>query len=428
MHLLETFSNMGFFDFHHWAYLIIFFASLAEALPIIGLFIPGMFVVIAGGVMVKLGGLHMGNVIVAATLGAIASDFIGYFLGKRYGMTILERYGKYFFFHKRHFEVTQRLIQNHAGKALIVGRFNSITRCFGPFIAGTMDIGLVRFVLFNVVGGTLWATTFVLLGYAFSQSYEAVAHVIGRYVTLGILAGVGIILLYRFIEAREHIFAKFHLYTLTLNVVVAFLFAHLVEGVIGIEHLTPLDARIHALIPSLFGAPQHAVMFFFTAIANSVTLTLFTIILSVWFLRQKKWDALILLNASIIGGGMLVVMIKELVGRLRPTGALIEVSGYSFPSGHATMAIIVALTCIYLGKDRFQNIPTRRVFEICVLSFAFLVGCSRIYLNVHWTTDVLAGFALGTWWFTTTLLVVTFVREELLRRSRTCRVSDPSHL
>ena len=137
MAFIETISNLSFLGFNHWGYVVIFLAAALEAVPLLGLFAPGMVIVVAGGFMVKLGILDIGDVIVVASIGAILGDLAGYFLGKKYGFSFLEKYGKYFFFREEQYKKIKGLMNNHTGKSLIIGRFNSLNRSFAPFIAGS---------------------------------------------------------------------------------------------------------------------------------------------------------------------------------------------------------------------------------------------------------------------------------------------------
>ena len=144
MSFVDTISNFSFLGFNYWGYVIIFLVAALEATPVFGLFVPGMIIVMTGGVLARLGILDIGDVIIVAAFGAILGDLIGYILGRKYGVSFLERYGKYFFFKKELFEKTKRLMNNHTGKSLIIGRFNSLTRSFAPFIAGSTNTPFER--------------------------------------------------------------------------------------------------------------------------------------------------------------------------------------------------------------------------------------------------------------------------------------------
>ncbi len=406
MSLIDTISNFSFLGFDHWGYVVIFFAAVLEATPLFGLFVPGMVIVVAGGFMVKLGILDIGDAIAVAALGAIFGDLIGYFLGKKYGVSFLERYGKYFFFRRKQFEKTKVLMSHHTGKSLIIGRFNSLTRSFAPFIAGSTDTSFNRFLLFNIIGGVTWAVTFILIGLVFGQSYEVAARYIGEFVTIAIVAGIGIVYLYRFVDKRKHVFSKYHLYVLALNLFSLYIFAKMVEDVIGMELITKLDVWLNQKMLLLWSSPLNEIMILITNIASPVNLFLFSLILFVVFVIKKKWYHMTLLVTGMTGGVLLELLLKFLMHRERPINALIDVSGYSFPSGHTTMATIFFALLIYAFKDDIKNKICKILFMFSMTLTFLLVGLSRVYLNVHWFSDVIAGFALGMFWLT--LLVLIF--------------------
>ena len=155
-----------------WGYWVIFFSAFLETIPGLGLFIPGQTIVILGGFFAKLHLLNLWKVMIISIMGAIIGDFIGYFIGRIYGYSFFIKYGKYFHFKKEYYEKTKRLMNRHTGVSLIFGRFNSLTRAFAPFVAGSTNVSLPKFSFYNIVGGISWGITFVLIGYLFGESYE----------------------------------------------------------------------------------------------------------------------------------------------------------------------------------------------------------------------------------------------------------------
>jgi undecaprenyl-diphosphatase len=408
MSFIDTISNFSFLGFDHWSYVVILLAALFEATPLFGLFIPGMIVVIIGGFMVKLGILNIWVTIVVAAAGAISGDLAGYFLGKEYGVSFLEKYGKYFLFRRKQFEQTKAIMNHHTGKALIIGRFNSLTRSFAPFVAGSMNTSFSKFLLFNIVGGVVWSVAFVLTGFVFGQSYEAVARYVGKFLTVAIVAGIGIVYLYRFIDKRKHIFRKYHLYVLSLNVLSLYVFSKMVEDVIDMESIAKLDVWLNQKIILLWSSPLNEIMIFITNIASPLNLFLFSVLLFILLIVKKKWYHLLLLVFGMAGGAIFELLVKFLMQRERPVNALIDASGYSFPSTHAAMAVIFFSIVLYAFKDDIRNKIVRVLFVSGMTTTVILVGLSRVYLNVHWLSDVIAGFALGIFWLTLLVLVFRF--------------------
>ena len=92
----------------------------------------------------------------------------------------------------------------------------------------------------------------------------------------------------------------------------------------------------------------------------------------------------------------IIMILKHILKRPRPTGyRLIEVSGYSFPSGHSMVSMAYYGFLIYLIYKYVKNKYIKWI-SICILSiFICLIGISRIYLGVHYTSDVLAGFLIS---------------------------------
>ncbi|MEK7136277.1 MAG: phosphatase PAP2 family protein [Patescibacteria group bacterium] len=142
---------------------------------------------------------------------------------------------------------------------------------------------------------------------------------------------------------------------------------------------------------------------FVTSLADGVGVIFFLALVIFSFFLIGRYRA----GLSIFFGTALAwctqFLIKIMIVRPRPNfSALVEANGYSFPSGHALVsATLFGLVAYYL-ICRFKSFRQRLVIIAMALILPFLVGISRIYLGVHWTTDVLVGWALGlvVWGFT----------------------------
>lgn len=202
MSFIDYILNLPLPTLGFWGYLIIFITAMLEATPIFGLIIPGQSIVVVGGFLAKQSILDVGDIIFLAALGAILGDLIGYSLGKKYGYSFITKYGKYFLFKKEYFEKTKKIMNNHTGKSLIIGRFNSLTRAFAPFVAGSTNVPFSKFMIYNIVGGISWATLFVLIGYVFGKSYEIASKYVGRFIFIAILISILVIYAYKFVNKK----------------------------------------------------------------------------------------------------------------------------------------------------------------------------------------------------------------------------------
>lgn len=161
---MPLFENVG--------YRIIFFTTLFETTPIFGMIVPGQTIAMLGGLFAKLGLLHLSLVYCLATAGALIGDCLSFSLGKLYGHSLIQRFGKYMLLTHAHYMKTKELITQHPHKAIIIGRFTPVTRALGPFVAGSVGIKFYKLFPSLIIGCLIWAVTFVTLGYFFGHTYE----------------------------------------------------------------------------------------------------------------------------------------------------------------------------------------------------------------------------------------------------------------
>jgi undecaprenyl-diphosphatase len=137
-----------------------------------------------------------------------------------------------------------------------------------------------------------------------------------------------------------------------------------------------------------------------TSLGSLALLALFTAFAVTYLTLFRSRLLAALVVASILSGTALVALFKNLFGRARPDPALAELSasGLSFPSGHTSMSAIVFLTIGALIAVTHQRAGERAYIVLAACLLTVLVGVSRIALGVHWTTDVIGGWAFGSAW------------------------------
>jgi undecaprenyl-diphosphatase len=146
-----------------------------------------------------------------------------------------------------------------------------------------------------------------------------------------------------------------------------------------LAHQNPTLYRIAAAL-SWIGSPT---IMFIVAIAAGV-----------WFYRSRGRSKAGVIVAAPAAGGLLAGGIKLLYGRARPSGALlINERTFAFPSGHAaTSAAVMVTLCYVLARERIISWPVAIVIGGIV---PLIVGITRLYIDVHWTTDVVGGWTVG---------------------------------
>lgn len=147
---------------------------------------------------------------------------------------------------------------------------------------------------------------------------------------------------------------------------------------------------------------------------GGITFLVFIVLITMGFLWiAKKRRAFLLIGAAALGGQIFNTSLKELFDRARPdiVPHLTNVNTPSFPSGHSMMSAVVYLTLGALLSRLVVGPGVRAYILITALTLTFLVGVSRVYLGVHYPTDVVAGWAAGLAWALICLLVARILQS-----------------
>ena len=178
-------------------------------------------------------------------------------------------------------------------------------------------------------------------------------------------------------------------------------FGILVQDVVGGDDAARLDLPIVRYLAEHRTAWLTTTMRDITWVGSTVVLIPLVLAIGIEAHRRTRtWTALTQLVLSLGGAIALYELIKPLVGRPRPhVGQLVSTAtGYAFPSGHVTQTTAVAVTLAILGARLTFSWPHKVAIWLIAVLVCLAVGFSRIYLGVHWPTDVLAGYALGALW------------------------------
>ena len=148
-----------------------------------------------------------------------------------------------------------------------------------------------------------------------------------------------------------------------------------------------------------------------TALGSITLVVLFTAFTFLMlFVLRDRMGAFQLLAAS-AGAGVLTLVTKDFIERIRPEEAqqLILVSGFSYPSGHSLSTSALYLTIAIIACRYIQNPGARVAMFLAVSAVLVLIGASRVYLGVHYATDVVSGLSLGAAWALLLAAFFTFI-------------------
>ena len=157
-----------------------------------------------------------------------------------------------------------------------------------------------------------------------------------------------------------------------------------------------------------------------TALGGATIIFMITAAVVFYLLIQKRYEFMWLIMIATIGGALLSFGLKELFARERPPLIfhLLTVKSMSFPSGHAMMSSVVYLTQGALLAKVQSNKNLRVYILLVAIMLVFLIGLSRIYLGVHYPTDVLAGWSVGLAWASLCWLTAKYLQRRNERKSK----------
>jgi membrane-associated protein len=160
-HLALLVSNYG-----TWVYAILFLIIFCETGLVVTPFLPGDSLLFVAGALTALpsNDLNILLLILIVTFAAVLGDSVNFEIGKFFGEKLFSNPDSKIF-KRTYLEKTHHFYEKHGGKTIILARFVPIVRTFAPFVAGMGRMSYQRFISYNIIGGVLWVSIFMLLGY-----------------------------------------------------------------------------------------------------------------------------------------------------------------------------------------------------------------------------------------------------------------------
>ncbi|MGC1166498.1 MAG: bifunctional DedA family/phosphatase PAP2 family protein [Solirubrobacterales bacterium] len=431
--LLEEISNaLG-----AWTYLLVGFFAFAETGAFIGLVVPGETTMLLGGAVAGQGAIDIYLLIAIAWFAAWIGDTTSFFIGRRLGREFVLRHGPRVGISHERFEKVEDYFSRHGGKTIFIGRWISLVRALAPFIAGSSGMRYRAFVPYSVLGTGLWASAHILIGYFFSRSVETGAEYAGKGAfllgTLIVVVG-GSIFLYRHFRVAENRDAAVHWmegraasrwlvmlgrryrpqlrflwdrvtpggtfgleFTSLMAVLAVSLFVLVAYAVlVGREPgPTPGDVTAMELAESLRTGWLIDFSKAFTLLGSGLFTWGLTVVCSALLAARRRWAEVGVLLAGMTLTQIGILEIKDAVDRPRPDAPLASSSGPAFPSGHAAHSVLYVWLAVTIVLRLRPGMARGAAVVAAGIALTVLVGLSRVYLNVHYLSDVSGGWALG---------------------------------
>lgn len=441
--LVPNIENLGVFG-----YWLVLLAALSESLVLVGVFVPGAIIVVFAGFLSSRGYLDLGDLVWFAAIGAVVGDSLSYYLGTK-GTHLFRAENRVLKTH--HLELGQRFFRKHGSKSVFLGRFIGLLRPIVPFVAGLSGMRMQTFLVWNVASAVLWAGLHLLLGYFFGSAFSAIevwttraGYVVGLIaIFIVLLYGVRWVVVARgrdvtaFVGsvsrsvgtaiatnpdvqrlAKRHprfvVFtrsrldrASFSGLPLTLLAIgfvyILSLFLGIIQDVLSANVVVAADLRIANLFV-YFRTRELTSAFLWVTLLGSwpvVVSTALAASIGFWLWRKMQyipylWLALIVEQAFAYVG-------KLAFHRARPENSVYVESSFSFPSGHAMVAVVLYGFIAYVLIRHARSWPKKvNAFFVWVV-VALAIGLSRLYLAVHYVSDVWAGYLLGALILTTVI-------------------------
>jgi len=177
-----------------------------------------------------------------------------------------------------------------------------------------------------------------------------------------------------------------------------FLFLGMLLSILHYGDSLPVDHTVSRLVSSWRVKSWNRWVIALTHLNGMKESLFFSALLLLLFLYRKWYDDAKFYLLAFAGSIVLFAVVKSFVTRARPQMQVIDVSGYAFPSGHSTMSISMAMALYFIFVRKIDSASGRILLLAVMLAWPLMIGASRIYLNVHWFSDVLGGFGLGLFW------------------------------
>ena len=379
-----------------WLGAAVFLVSFVECLAIAGIIVPGTVALFAIAALAGSGILPLSEALLLGFLGGLLGDFVSYFLGRRFHQNIRRLPGLRS--HPEWMAGAETYFQRYGIASLLVGRFIGPLRPMLPMVAGMFDMPLVRFAAVSVVAAAGWSVAYILPGWATGAAIrlplpegfwpEAAVVAAALAVSLGIAVHASL-------QGKPY----------ALKLIAATSLVLLIAVFLGWPYLPHLDQGLMTLVQEHRSETAETFVVLVTGLGNFKTQFFAAGVLLIILLITRQWRHAFFACSTTLGAAVLNQCMKYTFARARPSILAEPLTTFSMPSGHASASFALFMTLAVLA-GRAQPVRMRLTWLALGVIPAASICVSRVYLGVHWPTDVMAGMLLAFFTCSTSLAFV----------------------
>lgn len=411
---------------HHWVAFAIFIISFVESLAIAGVIVPGVMLLFMVAAVAGGGALSLEASLLWAFAGAVSGDGLSFFLGRYFKESIatvwpVRRYPQLL-------ASGQSFFEKHGGKSVLIGRFIGPIRPILPMVAGMLHMPPKKFLAFNLISAVGWAPVYILPGYlvgaSISLDIDLPPHFYPILITaLGVLSITYLLFIrlqwglqhqsrsYNFISRKlmGHKAAlrlwkglsnkrvdggEFPLASLILAVTALTLFILLAQVVSYTQWLEAVNQQTSEFFTLLRNPFYDPLIVIITMLGDPQLLYVSFPIFVALLLFRGYYAAAVHISLAGIATVFLTYGLKDYFAIARPDFVVNAPGSWAFPSGHTSGSVVfLGLLSAYIAQE-IQAKKRWMIYALCSIPM-LLIGLSRLYLGVHWASDILGGLLLG---------------------------------
>ncbi|MDB5055143.1 MAG: hypothetical protein JWM44_3193 [Bacilli bacterium] len=417
VHFITNFMNL-------YGYVVLFFGLMFETLA---LPLPGEAIMTYAGLLVFQGKLNWILSIFMAGTGSSIGMTLAYWIGYKLGKPFFEKHGSRIHLGPERLKKTSDWFEKYGNKVLIIAYFIPGIRHITGYFSGVNRMPFRTYMIYAYTGAFLWTGIFISLGKVLGPKWEQFHRLITRYLIIaGVIALIIFIVVYLFKKKRSQIIdwtlttsksfnslgrVKFVIIVAALAFIGLFgLMVGLIQDFLG-QELTQFDAVTSFIIQTLFNEDWSPWMDRFEWISSIKVLYPLATVTLIWILFKGKERLLEsgFLLFVILGGELLDEGLRRVFHRLGPIPSNLKLP-YTFPSEQTLITLTIYGFTAYLLFRHYGSVWIRLLAPAIVIVITLVVGISRIYFNVQYPSDVVAGYVFGGVWLTLNIVLLEVFR------------------